>query len=253
MAEDNETNQKVIVRQLALLGFAADVAPNGRAALELFQNGGYGLVLTDLHMPVMDGYELTTAIRAREGEANHTPIVALTANALAGEAEHCRAIGMDDYLSKPLQLADLRQALEPLLLPVAAAPEATGATTAQDGDVAVDVGVLTSLVGNNPEVIRELLEDFRHSASGISRALSAACAAGDVAATIAQAHKLKSSACTVGALALGEICSQIEIAGKAGASDMLRVLLPAFEHAARAVDDFLADFLDSTLPAGANG
>ena len=118
MAEDNETNQKVIVRQLALLGFAADVAPNGRAALELFQNGGYGLVLTDLHMPVMDGYELTTAIRALEGEANHTPIVALTANALAGEAEHCRAIGMDDYLSKPLQLADLRQALEPLLLPV---------------------------------------------------------------------------------------------------------------------------------------
>jgi signal transduction histidine kinase/DNA-binding NarL/FixJ family response regulator len=252
VAEDNETNQKVIVRQLALLGFAADVAPNGRAALELFQNGGYGLVLTDLHMPVMDGYELTTAIRAREGEAHHTPIVALTANALAGEAEHCRAIGMDDYLSKPLQLADLRQALEPLILPVATASDAIGATAVQD-NIAVDINVLRSLVGNNQEVILELLEDFRYSASGIARDLIAACATGDVAATIAQAHKLKSSACTVGALPLGEICAQIEIAGKAGASDMLHVLLPAFEQAARAVDDFLADFLDSTLPAGANG
>jgi two-component system, sensor histidine kinase and response regulator len=252
VAEDNETNQKVIVRQLALLGFAADVAPNGRAALELFSGGGYGLVLTDLHMPVMDGYELATAIRAQEGDAHHIPIVALTANALAGEGERCRAAGMDDYLSKPLQLADLRQALEPLLQSVATAPGVTGATTAPDG-VAVDVSVLASLVGNNQEVILELLEDFRYSASGIARALIAACAAGDVAATIAQAHKLKSSACTVGALALGEICAQIEVAGKAGDSDMLRVLLPAFEQAARAVDDFLADFIDSSLPAGANG
>jgi signal transduction histidine kinase/CheY-like chemotaxis protein/HPt (histidine-containing phosphotransfer) domain-containing protein len=253
VAEDNETNQKVIVRQLALLGFAADVAPNGRAALDLFRGGGYGLVLTDLHMPVMDGYELTTAIRGEEGGAKHTPIVALTANALAGEADRCRAAGMDNYLSKPLQLADLRQALESLIPSAPAAPDVTSPTAPETGAIAVDVGVLATLVGNNPAVIHELLQDFRQSANGIARALSAACVAGDVAATIAQAHKLKSSACTVGALALGEVCSQIEIAGKAGADDMLRVLLPAFERASRAVDSFLADYLDPPAMGDANG
>ncbi len=111
MVEDNETNQKVILRQLALLGFAADVADNGRLALARWQSGNYALLLSDLHMPEMDGYELTGAIRAREQGAR-IPILALTANALKGEAERCRASGMDDYLSKPLRLADLKAALE---------------------------------------------------------------------------------------------------------------------------------------------
>ncbi|MDO8707032.1 MAG: ATP-binding protein, partial [Sulfuricaulis sp.] len=112
IAEDNEINQKVILRQLALLGFAADIADNGSIALERWQSGDYALLLSDLHMPEMDGYELTAAIRAAEQGSRHIPIVALTANALKGEADHCLAIGMDDYLSKPVQLADLKAMLE---------------------------------------------------------------------------------------------------------------------------------------------
>ncbi|MDO8930849.1 MAG: ATP-binding protein, partial [Rhodocyclaceae bacterium] len=99
VAEDNETNQKVIVQQLALLGFAADVADDGKAALERWQSGDYALLLTDLHMPAMDGYELAAAIRDNEAGQRRIPIIALTANALKGEAERCRAVGMDDYLS----------------------------------------------------------------------------------------------------------------------------------------------------------
>ncbi len=83
VVEDNETNQKVILRQLALLGFAADIADNGRAALERWHSGDYVLLLTDLHMPKMDGYELTAAIRsAEQQDGRHIPIIALTANAL---------------------------------------------------------------------------------------------------------------------------------------------------------------------------
>ena len=121
VAEDNDINQKVILRQLALLGYAADVVENGRLALERWRGGNYGLVLSDLHMPELDGYELTTAIRSEEQGVSRIPIVALTANALKGEADHCRAVGMDDYLTKPMQLTDLKAALQKWL-PTAVLP-----------------------------------------------------------------------------------------------------------------------------------
>ena len=114
VAEDNEINQKVIRQQLALLGYAADIAQDGREALKRWESGIYALLLTDLHMPEMDGYQLTAAIRlAEQGKGKaRAPIIAFTANALKGEAEHCRAVGMDDYLSKPVQLAHLNAILQ---------------------------------------------------------------------------------------------------------------------------------------------
>jgi PAS domain S-box-containing protein len=121
IAEDNEINQKVIQQQLRLLGETADIADNGREALELWQSGNYGILITDLHMPEMDGYELTATIRAAENSKAHIPIIAFTANALKGEAEHCRAVGMDDYLSKPVQLVNLKAMLAKWL-PVDAEP-----------------------------------------------------------------------------------------------------------------------------------
>jgi two-component system sensor histidine kinase/response regulator len=104
VAEDNEINQKVIRQQLDLLGYAADVATTGREALRRWQSGNYALLLTDLHMPEMDGYDLTLQIRVAEAGRARMPIVALTANALRGESERCLAVGMDDYLSKPTPL-----------------------------------------------------------------------------------------------------------------------------------------------------
>ncbi|MEJ1959774.1 MAG: response regulator [Nitrosomonadales bacterium] len=100
------------------------MADNGYAALECWHSNDYALVFSDLHMPKMDGYELTAAIRAEEQQdGRHIPIIALTANALKGEAEHCRAIGMDDYLSKPVQLVNLKAMLEKWL-PLAADKQA---------------------------------------------------------------------------------------------------------------------------------
>ncbi|MDO8934260.1 MAG: CHASE domain-containing protein, partial [Rhodocyclaceae bacterium] len=133
VAEDNEINQKVILQQLALLGYAADVAADGRAALERWQSGDYGLLLTDLHMPEMDGYELAAAIRDNEAGQRagkrRIPIIALTANALKGESERCRAVGMDDYLSKPAQLVDLGAMLEKWLPANAVLPAPTFSET----------------------------------------------------------------------------------------------------------------------------
>ncbi len=273
VAEDNEINQKVILQQLMLLGRTADIANNGREALELWQSGDYGLLFTDLHMPEMDGYELTTAIRAAEktGEGKtRIPIIAFTANALKGEADHCRAIGMDDYLSKPVQLVNLKAMLAKWMPVVssdpiadeAAPPEGVGRvspsgvtrhevaaadvglryanpTYGADASAPVDVNVLKALIGDDEAMIREFLHDFRLSAAKIAAELRIACAAGQTAAAGALAHKLKSSSRSVGALALGELCAAMEQAGKGGDAETLATLLPKFEQELAGVERFL--------------
>ncbi|PKG83772.1 hypothetical protein CXF85_09705 [Colwellia sp. 75C3] len=109
VAEDHPTNQLVIKRQLEQLNFHADFVDDGEEALMAIKQKNYGLLLTDCHMPNMDGYELTKVLRE---QGNTIPIIALTANALSGEAQHCQNLGMDGYLTKPVSMAILKQTIE---------------------------------------------------------------------------------------------------------------------------------------------
>ena len=256
VAEDNDINQKVLRKQLALLGFTAHIAANGRDALECSRRRDYPLLLTDLHMPQMDGYELAVAIREAEAGQRRMPIVALTANALKGEARRCRDIGMDDYMTKPVQLVALKAMLSKWLpdparprapapgsdvppAPQALASRAAALKTAARTP-ALDVSVLEALVGDEPQVIGEFLREFRISATEATTQMRAACLERQAARVEAVAHMLKSSARSVGALALGELCAQLEAAGQAGRLETIAHLWPRFEAEIEAVDEALA-------------
>ena len=235
VAEDNATNQKVIVQQLALLGLGADVAGDGREALQRWQSGDYALLLTDLHMPNLDGYELASAIRAEENGARRMPIVALSANALKGEALRCAAAGIDDYLAKPAPLKELKAMLERWLPAAdtatvadssAAAEPATPGAGEIKAEVAVDVAVLAALVGDDPATIRDFLADFRQTARAIAAELEAACMAGQPVQAGMLAHKLKGSARAVGARALAECCAALEAVEKGNEVGVLQTIHP---------------------------
>jgi CheY-like chemotaxis protein len=119
LAEDNPINQQVAKRILEQQGHTVTVACDGRAAADLAAQHAFDVVLMDVQMPEMDGFEATAAIRARERTTGaHVPIVALTAHAMRGDRERCLDAGMDAYLSKPVRRLELQAVLESLLPPV---------------------------------------------------------------------------------------------------------------------------------------
>lgn len=113
LVEDNEINQIVLLKQLEILGYPAVVAKNGLQGLEMWQDKSYDVILLDCHMPVMDGFEMAKEIRKKEEDDDlpRVPIVAITANALTGDADKCYACGMDDYLAKPVEIISLEAKL----------------------------------------------------------------------------------------------------------------------------------------------
>ncbi len=242
VAEDNEINQKVILRQLGLLGYAADVVPSGLEALESWRTGDYALLLADLHMPRMDGYQLTAAIRVQEGTEQHAVIIALTADVLKGGAQQCRDAGLDDYLCKPARLSEVKAMLEkwmPRQGPDRKAEVGRAATSAPP-HAPLDIAVLEELVGRDPDVIQEFLRAFWMSTARTVSEIRAACEVRDAAKVADLAHKLKSPAKSVGAARLAELCSEIQTAAGHADFEVLDACASRLESEKAKIEQYLS-------------
>jgi PAS domain S-box-containing protein len=202
LAEDNATNREVIQAQLRLLGFDCDCAPDGAAALQMWRNGGYALLLTDCQMPGMDGFVLADSIRAAEDPTVHIPIIAVTANTQPADLQRCMDYGMDDTLAKPLRLEELRAMMAKWLPPLA---------SDQDNDRVWDTRVLGQLLGEDAHLQDGVLQRFLVDARRALTQLDALQMAEDAPGLAALLHKMKSSARTVGALQLGDLCQTLEL------------------------------------------
>ncbi|MEP7177306.1 MAG: response regulator [Gemmatimonadales bacterium] len=218
VVEDNKVNQQVATLMLTKLGHRVDVAGNGLEAVAAVQQFPYDVVFMDCQMPELDGFGATAEIRKLQGSRSRVPIIAMTANVMSGDLERCLAVGMDDYVSKPLIHATLVARLNRWGGAMQASP-AEGDTMAAAGGDVLDpgvVGALLSLAGDSPGFFEDLvglfLDDLTPRLDGVREGL-AARQGGEV---VRWAHSLRGSAANLGAVRLAALCGEIEVAARGG-------------------------------------
>jgi len=246
VAEDNPVNQKVAARMLESLGYRVEVVGDGLEALEALSRGRYGAVLMDVQMPRLDGNGATAEIRRRESEAGGpaTPIVAMTANALAGDREKALEAGMDDYVSKPVSREDLAAVLRRWVQPgtpevvqqdgtTGSVPVVGAAGPALDGapeGEPVDRRVLEDLEElGGTELVEELIETFLDDAPSRLEALRGAVQGGEAPAVRRLAHALGGSCGSMGTVEMTRLSGTLEKAGASGDLSLARELLERLE------------------------
>lgn len=236
VVDDHPINRELLILQLEQLGLVADSCGDGGEALAVWTPGRHAVVLVDLRMPDMDGYELTRRLRIAEAErgAARTPIVAVTANAPQGQAEQCLAADMDGFLSKPTSLDALARTMS-RWLPDLRCPTETLSRVDSSGTL-FDPARLRGLFGDNQAFLRRQIEKFADASTKDVRAIAAARTAAEIEDV---AHRLKGAARTIGAVRLAELAGRVEAAGYSGD-------LPGAQRAAAGIESVLAD----TLRAG---
>ena len=213
LAEDNAVNQKLALRQLQKLGYTARAVSNGAEVLQELERVSYDVVLMDCQMPEMDGYEVTRSVR--EFEKQHPArapvyIIAVTAHALEGDRERCLSAGMNDYLTKPLHIAQLEAALERAV---------RRRPSVEHTEVVLDPVCIAGLKElrepGQADPLAELSELFTRESDACVRRMNEGLAAQDSNATARAAHSLKGSASNLGANKLATACSNVEQSARA--------------------------------------
>ena len=237
--------------QLEILGYEADYAENGVQALEQWRQRDYGLLLTDIRMPEMNGYDLVREIRLLDQQRERsTPIIAITANALEADVEKCFTAGVDDLIPKPVELEDLRDALMrwvPRQQESAADQEnVTNIDLPLDG--LIDTSVLIQSTGDKPDLHRHLLQSYEQTLEVEIDNIQQAFAWKNHEQIAEYTHKLKSSSRSLGAMIMANICEQLETAANAADWKQLEILMPQLHRDAHKTAAWVVNFLDE--PAG---
>ncbi|MBI3709589.1 MAG: response regulator [Proteobacteria bacterium] len=218
VAEDNEVNQAVMQESFAQLGIRADIAVDGLEALAAWRKNQYDAILMDGFMPRLDGLATTQAIRDEETATarKRIPIIAVTANATPGDREKCLQAGMDDYLSKPVQMHELESMLNRWIprLRLATGPAAAPEAGPVDSGAALSNDVLNKIRGlgrrGGPGIFIRLIDVYLESASGLVEKIRTGANVQDATAVAFAAHTLKSASAAIGATALRHLCQTLE-------------------------------------------
>ncbi len=217
VVEDNVVNQLVAGRTFESLGHSVDIAGNGQEAIEAMKQTRYAAVFMDSQMPVMDGYAATQAIRMLDGPERHTPIIAMTAGAVAGDRERCLAAGMDDYLAKPFRLADLVSiftrwtevgaVIDPGRTRTRAfGPAQADASEVLDSGVVAGLRQLDAVRDGMSEIVKTFLEGTITRLEELRRGIHET----DNALVARTCHSLKGSSASLGAATMAELCADLE-------------------------------------------
>jgi signal transduction histidine kinase/DNA-binding NarL/FixJ family response regulator/HPt (histidine-containing phosphotransfer) domain-containing protein len=246
LAEDIVINQKLVTTMLERMGYRADVVANGREAMEAVQRRDYDIVFMDMRMPEMDGLEATRKICARLAVEHQPRIIALTANAMSDDREACLAAGMQDYLSKPIKIGDLKAAIRRAIdardnadgdaseavhdtpdRPHAASPPPA------DGAATLDADTWAALAGDDADafqaLVASLIELIHEEVPPLIAAMRSACADHQPDALARAAHGVKGCAANLGATQLADLSAQIEQVGRGGTCDASESLLADLE------------------------
>ncbi len=234
LAEDNIVNQQLVLAILEKKEHRVVVVDNGAAAVRAARQEPFDLILMDVQMPQMNGLEATRAIRALERErGSRVPIVAMTAHAMKGAREECLQAGMDAYLSKPVQMADLMDVLEELTRP----------SDEVSAPVSFDPEPLRHRIGNDEKLFRDLIALFQEDGPRMLEQVREAIAAGNAPAVERAAHLLKGSAGNFGADEVVRAAQRVEDLGHAGdlkeASDAFKSLEESLRSFLGALDGWL--------------
>ncbi|MBV5321778.1 MAG: response regulator [Sulfuricurvum sp.] len=256
LVEDNLTNQIVAQGMLDTLGLVADIATNGVEALEALKTSPYTLILMDGQMPEMDGYEASKAIRqGKAGETNKDiPIVAITANAMQGDMEKCFASGMNDYLSKPIDMGMLEQVLKRWLIlhstndkdvrtqmPIDLIAPPTNPNTA----VVWDYNEALNRLGGKNELLIKIADSFKSDTQQLIDNLGNAIKNNHIEEIKRYVHTIKGSSGNISALQLRSLSEKAEHIVKDNKLDLLEMMYPEFENEfKKVIDQFELYFSD---------
>lgn len=211
VVDDNVINQKVASKMLQRMNIAADVAGDGNAAVEASRQVHYDLILMDVQMPVMDGLEATKMIRAEEHGNLHTPIIALTANALQGDRERCLQSGMDDYLSKPIKQQDIDYMVKKWISPLSESLSETNSVSRSEEVSIIDPKRIEQIkeIGDDG-LFRELLALYLEDLAQYSNDISLAHSQNNFQQIYECSHKLKGSSANLGVESIRAACIIME-------------------------------------------
>jgi CheY-like chemotaxis protein len=251
LAEDNAVNQKLALLLLKRMGYRADLAANGLEVLEALQRQSYDVILMDVQMPDMDGLEVSRAIVQEWPPEQRPRIIAMTANAMQGDREECLAAGMDDYLTKPIQVNALHEVLERVGLrakrrthllgtPQQATEEAEGARPTaldvrqEEAIPALDPAVLAELrqlqAEGEPDIVRELAQAFQFETPPLLQALHEAVTKKQLEQLRRIAHNLKGSSNNLGARRMAALSAELETLGRNGTIEGAAELVARLEQ-----------------------